>query len=203
MTDYHEALGPTAFPGVPEAEAAPRSPPLKHLPRALNLKIELADVATLAPAARNARTHSKKQIAQISASYRQFGIVSPILLGDDDGIIAGHGRVLAAKALGVTEIPSIRLSHLTSEERRALMLADNRLAELAGWDHELLAIELQSLSECDLDFDLEITGFDGAELDRLLSAATSLLRPWRTIFHRSKTTRSRSWATSGSWESTG
>lgn len=170
MTDDHEAIAPTVLPGDPEVGAPRRPPPLKHLPRALNLKIELADVATLAPAARNARTHSKKQIAQISASYRQFGIVSPILLGDDDGIIAGHGRVLAAKALGLTEIPSIRLSHLTAEERRALMLADNRLAELAGWDHELLAIELQSLSECDLAFDLEITGFDGAELDRLLSA---------------------------------
>jgi len=162
-----------------EANAAPSAnmnagpvgvAPLKHLPRALNLKIELADVAALAPSARNARTHSKKQIAQISASYRQFGIVSPILLGDDNTIIAGHGRVLAAKSLGLTEIPSIKLSHLTSEERRALMLADNRLAELAGWDHELLAIELQSLSELELQFDLEITGFDGADLDRLLGA---------------------------------
>ena len=171
MTDAYDSEAPMASSCGSEAAPARLPPPLKHLPRALNLKIELADVATLAPYARNARTHSKKQIAQISASYRQFGIVSPILLGDDNTIIAGHGRVLAAKALGLTEIPSIRLSHLTSEERRALMLADNRLAELAGWDHELLAIELQSLSDCELDFDLEITGFDGAELDRLLSAS--------------------------------
>lgn len=148
----------------------PPSPmPLKHRPQDLDLTVKLVPVGSLEPHVRNARTHDKKQIAQIVSSYRQFGVVSPVLIAPDDTIIAGHGRVVAAKELGLHEIPAIRLSHLTEEERRALVIADNRLAEMAGWDKDLLALELQSLSELDLDFDLEITGFDGAELDRLLS----------------------------------
>lgn len=105
---------------LPPAEKEQRTL-LRFLPQNLNLKIELAPVARLAPYAQNARTHSKKQIAQIGASYRQFGVVSPVLLADDDTIIAGHGRVLAAKELGLVEIPAIRLH---PDTRRATGLSD-------------------------------------------------------------------------------
>ena len=109
-----------------------------------------------------------RQIAQIAASIRRFGFAAPILIGDDSAILAGHGRCAAARSLGMESAPTIRLSHLSPEERRAYAIADNRLAELAGWDAELLALELQELAAIDLDFDLEITGFDGAKLDDLL-----------------------------------
>ena len=105
---------------------------------------------------------------QIAASIRQFGFTNPVLIDDADGIVAGHGRVAAARKLGLAEVPVIELAHLSDAERRAYVIADNRLAELAGWDHEILAIELQSLSDMDLDFDLEITGFETAEIDLLL-----------------------------------
>lgn len=166
-------MGPSGNGKAGTRRSAPSSTPLKHRPRDLDLTVELALVEGLEPHARNARTHDKKQIAQIVSSYRQFGVVSPILVAEDGTIIAGHGRVLAAKELGLQEIPAIRLSHLTDDERRAFVIADNRLAEMAGWDKDLLALELQSLSDLDLDFDLEITGFDGAELDRLLSLDAS------------------------------
>lgn len=135
---------------------------------ALDLKVEYRPIEALTPYAGNARTHSHKQVAQIAASIRRFGFVSPILLGEDDVIIAGHGRIEAARSLAMAEVPTIRLDHLSPAERRAYLLADNRLAELAGWDTDLLALELQGLEALDLDFDLELTGFDGAELERLL-----------------------------------
>ena len=91
--------------------------------------------------------------------------MNPVLIDTADGIIAGHGRVAAAQTLGHTEVPVIELAHLSEAERRAYVIADNRLAELAGWDRDILAIEFQALSELDLDFDLEITGFETAELD--------------------------------------
>lgn len=131
-------------------------------------KIEWRDPKNLPPAQRNARTHTDKQIAQIAASIEQFGFTNPVLIGDDGRIIAGHGRVAAAKHLGLDEIPVIRLDHLSAAERRAYVIADNRLAELSGWDHELLAVELQELSTIALDFDVEITGFETAEIDVLL-----------------------------------
>jgi len=134
----------------------------------LSLKLEYVSVDALIGYAGNARTHSAKQIHQIAASMRQFGFVSPVLLGDDNTIIAGHGRVAAAKLIGTQMVPTVRLSHLSPAERKAYAIADNRLAELSGWDDELLAIELKSLADLDLDFDLEITGFDGAELDQIL-----------------------------------
>lgn len=139
----------------------------------LDLKVELRPIEALQPYVGNARTHSKKQIAQIAASIRRFGFVSPVLLGEDDGVVAGHGRIEAARSLGMVEIPAIRLDHLSPAERRAYLLADNRLAELASWDAELLALELQGLEALELDFDLEITGFDGAELELLLNPSPS------------------------------
>ncbi|MDG6078962.1 DNA methylase N-4 [Erythrobacter litoralis] len=121
------------------------------------------DVASLKPYARNARTHSKKQVKQIAASIDRFGFTNPVLVSDNGEIIAGHGRVEAAKLLGLKRVPTLALSHLSEEERRAYVLADNKLALNAGWDKEILAIELQAL--VDLEFDIEVTGFSLAEVD--------------------------------------
>ena len=123
----------------------------------------------LIPHARNARTHSDAQVAQIAGSIAEFGFVNPVLVGDDGIIVAGHGRVLAARKLGLTEAPVIVLSHLTPTQRRALMLADNRIAENAGWDDEMLAAELAALR--DENVDLGLLGFDDDDLDRLLAEA--------------------------------
>ncbi|MBL8658849.1 MAG: site-specific DNA-methyltransferase [Rhodospirillales bacterium] len=132
-------------------------------------QIELWPIDRLKPYANNARTHSADQIAKIAGSLAEFGWTTPVLVADDGEIVAGHGRVLAAAHLGLSEVPVIRLSHLSPAQVRAYRIADNRLAELAGWDDELLAIELAELG--DLDFDLDLTGFDGLELDRLLALA--------------------------------
>jgi DNA modification methylase len=141
---------------------------IKTLPESTRLKIAYRKTEDLIPYAGNARTHSEKQIAQIGASIRQFGFTNPVLIDENGSIVAGHGRVAAAKQLAMTEVPTIALNHLTPAERRAYVIADNRLAELAGWDREILKIEFQALAELDLDFDLEITGFETAELDFLL-----------------------------------
>ena len=126
-------------------------------------------ISDLKPYPRNARTHSRKQIRKIAASIERFGFVNPVLIGDAGEIIAGHGRVEAAKQLGLTSVPTLALTHLSETERRAYILADNRLALDAGWDKELLAIELQGLS--DLGFEIELTGFELAEIDFLLDEA--------------------------------
>jgi len=127
------------------------------------------DIASLRPYARNARTHSKKQVKQIAASIERFGFTNPVLVSDDGEIIAGHGRVEAAKLLGLRKVPTLALSHLSEAERRAYVLADNKLALNAGWDKEMLAIELQGL--IDLEFDVELTGFSLAEVDLVLDEA--------------------------------
>lgn len=107
--------------------------------------IEMMAVTSLRPYSGNARRHSRKQVQQIAASIQRFGFTNPVLISDKREIIAGHGRVLAAKELGLAEVPTLRLSHLSDEERRAYVLADNKLALNAGWDTELLAIELGAL----------------------------------------------------------
>lgn len=132
-------------------------------------QLEVRSISALRPFAGNARTHSKKQIRQIAASIDQFGFTNPVLIGDNNEIIAGHGRVLAARHLGMTEVPTIRLSHLNEVQRRAYVLADNKLALNAGWDKSILAIELQGL--VDLGFDVELTGFSLAEVDFVLDEA--------------------------------
>lgn len=121
----------------------------------------------LIPHARNSRTHSEAQVAQIAGSIAEFGFVNPVLVGDDGVIVAGHGRVLAARKLGLADAPVIVLSHLAPTQRRALMIADNRIAENAGWDDEMLAAELSALR--DEDVDLGLLGFDEDDLDRLLA----------------------------------
>jgi ParB-like chromosome segregation protein Spo0J len=126
-------------------------------------------VEDLVPYQGNARTHSRRQIAQIAGSIERFGFLNPVLIDGSNQIIAGHGRVAAAKKLGLTSVPSLRIDHLTDDERRAYVLADNRLAEKAGWDRELLAIELQHLVE--IEFDTEIIGFETPEIDIILSEA--------------------------------
>jgi hypothetical protein len=117
----------------------------------------------------NPRTHSRKQIQQICESIKRFRFCNPILIDQADQILAGHGRLEAAKLLGLTNVPTLRLSHLSPADKRAYVIADNRLAELAGWDREILAIELQGL--LDLDFDLELTGF------RSTISRSSVMRP--------------------------
>lgn len=123
----------------------------------------------LTPCPRNARTHSRKQLRQIANSIERFGFTNPVLIDDDGQIIAGHGRVEAAKLLGLKHVPTLTLSHLSPAERRAYMLADNKLALNAGWDPDLLAQELQEL--IDIDFDLDLTGFSLAEIDMVLDDA--------------------------------
>ncbi len=134
------------------------------------LVIEHLPLSALRPYARNARTHSPKQIAQIAASIREFGFNNPVLIDRHAEIIAGHGRVEAAGKLGLETVPCVRLEHLTEAQKRAYILADNRLAEKAGWDREILAIELQHLTTIDVDFDVTLTGFEMGEVDLLLGA---------------------------------
>jgi DNA modification methylase len=128
--------------------------------------IEHRSPASLRPYPGNARTHTRKQIQQIVASIGRFGFTNPVLISADSEIIAGHGRVEAAKLMGLETVPTLELSHLNGAERRAYILADNKLAANAGWDQELLAIELQGLM--DLDFDVSLTGFSTAEIDLTL-----------------------------------
>ena len=132
-------------------------------------QIEDREVSGLRPYANNARTHSRKQLKQIATSIERFGFTNPILISEAGEIIAGHGRVEAAKLLGLKNVPTIVLAHLTDAERRAYVLADNKLALNAGWDRDILAIELQGL--IDLDFDVELTGFGLAETDFILDDA--------------------------------
>jgi DNA modification methylase len=137
--------------------------------RFAELEVEHRVPGSLKPYARNARRHSKKQIKQIADSIERFGFTNPVLVSDEGQIIAGHGRVEAAKLLGLETVPTLRLSHLSETERRAYVLADNKLALNAGWDQEILAIELQAL--IDLDFDVTLTGFSLAEVDLTLDLA--------------------------------
>jgi DNA modification methylase len=126
-------------------------------------------ISNLRPFSTNARTHSPKQISQIVASIKAFGFTNPVIVDDQDRILAGHGRVDAARLLGLKAVPTVQLSHLSEAQKRAYVLADNRLAELAGWDKEILKLELQHL--VDIDFDVELTGFSTAEIDLLIDGA--------------------------------
>ena len=130
------------------------------------MQIQPRPIEGLIPYARNSRTHSDEQVAQIAASIREFGWTNPVLLDGANGIIAGHGRVLAARKLGMAEVPCIELSHLSEAQKNAYIIADNKLALNAGWDNELLALEFGELQE--LGFDLDLTGFDADELDALM-----------------------------------
>lgn len=136
-------------------------------------RLESMALSDLRPHDRNPRTHSKKQVEQIAESIRRFGFTNPVLVDRDGQVIAGHGRIEAAKLLGMATVPVLRLEHMTEAEKRAYIIADNRLAELAGWDNDLLALELAAVAELDSDFDLAITGFDVAEIEALLNGLES------------------------------
>lgn len=135
---------------------------------AMASRIEMWPLERLIPYARNARTHSEAQVAQIAASMLEFGVNNPLLVDGQGGLVAGHGRLLAARKLGLEQLPVVVLDHLTETQRRAYILADNRLAELAGWDTEMLALEL---SELEGEFDLSVMGFDEEEVRKMLGDA--------------------------------
>jgi DNA modification methylase len=135
-----------------------------------NLAISYVPIERLKPDARNARVHTKKQVRQIASSIESFGFNVPILIDGGNNVIAGHGRILAAKLLGLAEVPTVRLVHLTPSQRRAFAIADNRLTEIATWDDRLLGEALQELSVAGLDFALEATGFDTGEIDLRIEA---------------------------------
>ncbi len=134
-------------------------------------EIRMVPVETLVPYARNARTHSDAQVAQIAASITEFGWTNPILTDGDKGLIAGHGRLLAARKLALKQVPVIELAHLTPEQKKAYILADNRLAENAGWDQDLLKLEMAELKAA--DFDLDLMGFTDKEIEALLTSDES------------------------------
>lgn len=131
----------------------------------MSQQIENLSVDALIPYARNSRTHSDAQVAQIAASIREFGFTNPVLVDADGGIIAGHGRVMAARKLKLNSVPCIRLSHLTDTQRRAYVIADNKLALNSGWDEEMLRIEIGGLQ--DAGFDLDLLGFEPEEIGTL------------------------------------
>ena len=137
-------------------------------PTASPLTILYQPVVGLVPDPRNARTHPKKQVEQIARSIRAFGFTNPVLVDGNGGIIAGHGRLLAAKLIGLTEVPTIALPHLSDAQKRALRLADNKLALGAGWDLDILKLELAELAVLEIDFDLSLTGFSSGEIDVVL-----------------------------------
>ena len=133
-----------------------------------DLKVVVRSPSELKQNPRNARTHSRRQIRQIADSIAAFGFTNPILVDEDNLIIAGHGRVEAAQLLGMSEVPTVCLAHMSEAEKRAYVIADNRLAEKAGWDEEILKIEFQSLIELVSELDLTVTGFEIAEIDLIL-----------------------------------
>jgi ParB-like chromosome segregation protein Spo0J len=135
------------------------------------LTIKYKDPRKLKPRPTNPRTHTPRQIKQIAISIQEFGFINPVLIDGADGIVAGHARAEAAISVGMTDVPTVRVDHLSPAQIRAYVIADNRLAEKAGWDRELLAIELQELS-VEPNFDVTVTGFDTAEIDILISEAS-------------------------------
>jgi DNA modification methylase len=139
----------------------------------LKLDVNYRPLEGLRPNPKNARTHSKRQVRLIADSLKTFGFINPVLIDDHDMIVAGHGRLQAAKMLGLTEVPTIRVDHLTDDEKRAYILADNQLAARAGWDPEILAIELQHLSEVIVDFEITVTGFEVPEVDMIIEGGSA------------------------------
>ena len=130
-------------------------------------RYETVEIDKLIPYKNNARTHSEEQIKQIQASIREFGFINPVLIDGGFNVIAGHGRIIAAKNEGMTEVPCVFIEHLTEAQKKAYIIADNKLAENAGWDYEILKTELQGLQE--LDFDIDVIGFDGDEVEGIIN----------------------------------
>jgi ParB-like chromosome segregation protein Spo0J len=126
------------------------------------LAIKYKATEELIPYALNSRTHSESQVAQLAASIREFGFTNPVLLDGENGILAGHGRVMAARLLKLDTVPTIEISHLTATQKKAYVIADNKLALNAGWDMDILGLEIEELKNC--DFEIELLGFDESEL---------------------------------------
>lgn len=135
-----------------------------------DLRYQLVDVDKLIPYVNNARTHSAEQVNKLAGSIKEFGFINPVIIDGDNGILAGHGRVMAAKQLGLKKVPCVAADYLTEAQRKAYILADNKMALDAGWDNELLKVEIESLQE--MGFDLEFTGFDEKELAELFASDT-------------------------------
>lgn len=131
-------------------------------------EFQLVDINKLVPYANNARTHNKEQILKLRSSLREFGFVNPVIIDREYNVPAGHGRIMAAKEEGIAEVPYVFVDHLTEAQKKAYILADNRMALDAGWDEELLSVEMQELQE--LGFDLSMTGFDEKELADLFAS---------------------------------
>ena len=131
------------------------------------MQVEQLKVGDLIPYVNNSRTHSDEQVMQVASSIKEFGFTNPILIDDDGGIIAGHGRLMAAKKLGLVEVPCIRLGHLTEAQKKAYVIVDNKLALNAGWNNETLKIEIEALQE--LDFNIDLIGFNFDELEALIN----------------------------------
>jgi hypothetical protein len=151
-------------------EAAARAPRMSIVYRAVD---------QLKPDPANARRHSKKQIRQIAESIQTFGFNVPILTDHEGKVVAGHGRLLACRLLGITEVPTLCLDHLTAAQARAFMIADNRLTEIATWDDRLLAEQLKELSLSGLDFNIEVTGFEMGEIDLRIASLDDPIEPTR------------------------
>ena len=143
--------------------------PARSLARSADRRLEMVPVAQLTPCERNARKHSHAQIRKIADSIGAFGFVTPVLIDEANQIVAGHGRVAAAKLLGLPEVPALRISHLSPTEKRAYVIADNAIAAKAGWDRQVLALELQAL--IDIDFEVSLTGFEMEEIQVILDGA--------------------------------
>lgn len=141
---------------------------MSEIPHIDGQKLVLLPPSCLRPHPDNPRTHSKEQVKKIAASIKRFGFRNPVLIDDDNNVVAGHGRLMAAAQLGLETVPTLSLTGMTDAERRAYIIADNRLAECAGWDDARLASELAAIATLDADFDLALTGFDGGALERLL-----------------------------------
>lgn len=138
----------------------------------MQVNIEQVKIDKLIPYARNSRTHSDAQVSQIAASIKEFGFTNPVLIDETGSIIAGHGRVMAARKLAIIDVPSIRLTHLTEAQKKAYIIADNKLALNAGWDDEMLAVELTDLK--DMGFNLDLTGFSTDDIAALLDGANEV-----------------------------
>lgn len=146
---------------------------MTNIPHLDGQKLVQVDPARLKPHPDNPRTHSKEQVRQIAASIRRFGFCNPVLVDENSNVVAGHGRLLAAAELKLATVPTLVLADMTEAERRAYLIADNRLAECAGWDEERLAAELAAIISLDGEFDLALTGFDGGALEKLLELAAA------------------------------
>ena len=143
----------------------------RAIPSSHQLAVIYRPVDALKPDPRNARTHPKRQIEQLVRSIREFGFTNPVLIDEADLLIAGHGRLRAAKEIGLAKVPTITLEGLSEVQKKALRLADNKIALNAGWDLEILKLELEDIGTVDVDFDLTVTGFSSGEIDVVLKAA--------------------------------